>query len=97
MDIFATMPMAKSVFSELEKLLRLYLTIPVTTCTAERSFSALRRIKTYLRSTMTEERLNNILLLYAHKDETDHLDLTEIAHLFVSSNTRREEFFGKFV
>ena len=43
---------------------------------------------------MSEERLNNILLLHVHKEETDTLDLTEIAHLFVSANTRREEFFG---
>ena len=40
---------------ELVKLFCLALTVPVTTCTAERSFSALRRLKTYLRSTMTQE------------------------------------------
>ena len=45
---------------------------------------------------MSEERLNNILLLHVHKEETDTLDLTEIAHLYVSANTRREEFFVLF-
>ena len=95
-DMLVTVPMAKDMFSEIDKILQLYLTIPVTTCTAERSFSSLRRIKTYLRSTMSEERLNNILLLHVHKEETDTLDLTEIARLFVSANTRREDFFGKF-
>ena len=88
--------MAKDMFSEIDKILRLYLTIPVTTCTAERSFSSLRRVKNYLRSTMSEERLNNIMLLHVHKEETDTLDLTEIARLFVSANTRRNDFFGKF-
>ena len=96
-DIMVTVPMAREMFSEIDKLLRLYLTIPVTTATAERSFSSLRRIKTYLRSTMTEQRLNNILLLHTHKQMTDALDLTEIAHSFVSSNERRTEFFGNFV
>ena len=96
-DIMVTVPMAKEMFSEIDKLLRLYLTIPVTTATAERSFSSLRRIKTYLRSTMTEQRLNNILLLHTHKEMTDALDLTEIARSFVSSNERRTEFFGNFV
>nr|CAH7756469.1 unnamed protein product [Callosobruchus chinensis] len=44
---------------EIIKLLKIIMTIPVSTCTAERSFSALRRIKTYLRSTMTQQRLND--------------------------------------
>ena len=96
-DIIVNVPIAREMFSEIVRLLRLYLTIPVTTATAERSFSSLRRIKTYLRSTMTEQRLNNILLLHAHKEMTDALNLTEIARLFVSCNARRVEFFGNFV
>jgi hypothetical protein len=50
-------PMAKRHFSEVDMLLQFYLTIPVTTCTAEMSFSSLHHIKTYLRSTMAEEHL----------------------------------------
>ena len=38
----------------------LYFNFPVTTATAERSFSTLRRIKTFLQSTMSECRLNNL-------------------------------------
>ena len=60
-EILNKVPMAKGMFSEVDTLLRLYFTIPITTCTAERSFSCLRRIKTYLQSTMTEERLNNVI------------------------------------
>ena len=45
---------------------------------------------------MTEERLNNILLLHAHKEETDTLNLTEVARSFVSANTRRTDYFGKY-
>ena len=94
-EILAVVPMAKEMFSEVYKLLRLFLTIPVTTCTAERSFSALMQMKTYLSSTMTEERLNNVMLLHVHKDEMDALDLRGIAKSFVSTNTRRMDFFGK--
>ncbi len=50
----------KTMLSEVNKLLKLYFTFPVTTATAEWSFSSLRRIKTFLRSTMTECRLNNL-------------------------------------
>ena len=42
--------------------------IPVTTATAERSFSALRLLKTYLRATMKEERLNGLALMAIRKD-----------------------------
>ena len=51
------------ILPEVTNLLRLYLTLPVTSCTAERSFSSLRRLKTYLRSTVTQKRLNHIALL----------------------------------
>ena len=44
-DMLVTVSMARDMFSEIDKLIQLYLTIPVTTCTAERSFSCLRRIK----------------------------------------------------
>ena len=96
-EIMNGVPMAKETFSEVDYLLRIYFTIPVTTCTAECSFSCLRRIKTYLRYSMTEERLNNVILLHVHKEETDHLNLKEIASEFVTANDRRLSYFGNFV
>ena len=88
----------KTMLSVVNKLLQLYFTFPVTTATAERPFSSLRRIKTFLRSTMTECRLNNLFLLYVliYKSMTDALDLSQIAKDFVSVNSRRMNYFGKF-
>ena len=86
----------KSVLSEVHKLLRLYLTVPITSSTSERTFSALKRLVTYLRSTMTEKRLNNCLLLHMHKQLTDQLDLTNIAVEFISANSERTRHFGSF-
>ena len=54
------------VLNEVDKLLRIYFTFPFTSATAERSFSSLRRIKTFLRSSMTQCRLNNLFMLYVH-------------------------------
>ena len=54
----------KTLFCEYRKLLSLYLTIPTTTATVERTFSALNRIKTYLRCTMTQQRLNHVIILH---------------------------------
>lgn len=55
-------------FPILQTLLRIFATIPVTTATGERSFSALKLLKTYLRSTMREERLNGLAHLFINKD-----------------------------
>ena len=41
---------------------------PATSCTPERSFSVARRIKTWLRSTMTTKRFNNLSILSVHKE-----------------------------
>ena len=42
--------------------------MPVSTASTERSFSMMRRVKSYLRSTMSIERLSGIAMLHAHKD-----------------------------
>ena len=86
----------KSMLSEVNKLLRLYLTVPITSSTSERTFSVSKRLLTYVRSTMTEKRLNNCVLLHIHKDLTDHLDLVETAKDFISVNNDRNRYFGSF-
>ena len=55
-------PARRSCMSEICKLLRLILVIPATNTVSERSASALRRLKTYLRSTMSQVRLNNFMI-----------------------------------
>ena len=52
----------------IKKLLQIMATLPVTTCTSERSFSTLRRLKTYLCNTTADERLNGLALLNIHRD-----------------------------
>ena len=89
-------PVYKLLFCEVHNLLRLYWTVPITTCTSERSFSALRRLLTYLRSTMSELRLNNCILLHVHKALTDSLDIKQIAKEFVSHKPERKHYFGIF-
>ena len=60
----------KSIFPNVYTLLTIACTLPVTTASAERSFSSLRRLKTYLRSTMSAERLSGLSLLYVHPQVT---------------------------
>lgn len=88
---------SKRLFSEVFKLLRIVLTVPVTTATAERTFSVLRRLKTFLRSSMGQPKLNHVLLLHVHKGRTDNIHLSKIAKEFASVNERRKHYFGNFV
>ena len=87
-------PVSKSMYTELHLLLKLFFTIPVTTATAERTFSAMRRLKTYLRSSMTQDKLNHVLLLNTYKSRLDDLNLHQIASTFISVNERHQNFFG---
>lgn len=54
-----------------ERLLCLWLVSPAYSCSAERSFSALRRLKTWLRSTMTQRRLNRVMIYHVHSWSPD--------------------------
>ena len=56
----------QTLLSEVCTLASLILVMPATNAVSERSFSALRRLKTYLRSTTTQTRLNNIKVLHIH-------------------------------
>jgi hypothetical protein len=65
-------------------------TLPVTTSSAERAFSSLKRIKTYCRSTMVENRLNGLVTTFIHKNM--EIDATKILDLFVEKHQRRFNF-----
>ena len=62
-DVLKELSPLKEAFPTLLKLLQIALTICVSTASCERSFSALKQIKTYLQSTMHEERLVNLAVL----------------------------------
>ncbi|XP_026816181.1 52 kDa repressor of the inhibitor of the protein kinase-like [Rhopalosiphum maidis] len=59
----------KEMYPSVFKLLQILATIPVSTASNERSFSNLKRIKTYLRNSMTEARLNGLAIISIHRDE----------------------------
>jgi hypothetical protein len=55
-------------FPIISSLLTILLTLPVSTAGVERSFSSLRRLKTWVRSRMGETRLTGLALLNIHRD-----------------------------
>ena len=70
--------------------------MPATNAASERSFTALRRVKTYLRATTGDERLNYLMTLHVHRDRTDTIDLVAAANQFVGKQENRRQLFGTF-
>ena len=65
-------------FREVNKLILLFLTIPYSTASVERSFSALKRIKTYLRNAQGQNRLSNLSLMSMEKSLLKRLMSTSV-------------------
>ena len=81
--IFQNMiPEVRSLFMAVEKLLRLMLICPVSSCAAERLFSALRRLKNWLRNSMSQERLSAISSCYVNQTFLKNLNLKQLAYQF---------------
>ena len=68
-------------YPSIDTILCIMLTMPVTSATAERSFSVLRRLKTYVRSTMNSDRLSSLALMHIHRDFS--VDLNKVMEKFV--------------
>ena len=79
----------ESMFPNIHCLLRIICTLPVTSCECERSVSVLRCLKTYMRTTMGQERLTGLALL--HINYSLELDLDEIFNIFAR---KHPQYFG---
>ena len=86
----------RAFYKQVYKLAKLILVMPATNAASERSFSAMKRVKSYLRSTMGQARLNHLMTLNIYKHETEKIDLNVMATKFVSGNEHRMKFFGNF-
>ena len=70
----------------------MYLRVPVTVATAERSFSKLKLIKNFLRSSMSQERLSGLSLLSIEHERTKTLDFRKAIKQFAGAKARRRNF-----
>ena len=61
------------VYPNLYKLMQVALTIPISSATCERSFSSMRRIKIWLRTSMVQSRFTNLSSLYIERELTNGL------------------------
>ncbi|CAG2185178.1 unnamed protein product [Mytilus edulis] len=77
-------------YPNIRQILLLLLALPVGSCSCERSFSALRRLKTWNRSTMTENRLCGLAMLHIHRsDNVGNIEGIEVLKRWDSSGHRK--------
>ena len=81
---------SEDLYSNVATVLTILLTMPVSTTTPERSFSTMRRVKTYVRSTMLTERLSYLALMHAYKEMP--IDPERVISDFCASKPRRLAF-----
>ena len=72
------------------RIIWILLTMPVSSATSERSFGAMQRVKSYLRSPMGDERLSNVFLLHVHRHL--NVDVDTAIKDFISRKSRRLNF-----
>ena len=86
-----------SVFKEVSKLLKIIITTPMTTAEPERCFSTLKRLKTFLRNTMKNDRLNALAMLSINKELVKEMkDFDDrVLEKFVNLKERRMDFVYK--
>ena len=62
----------------------------ISNATGERSFSKLKLIKTYLRNSLAQDKLSNLVLLSIENNILKSLNTTEITNIFVNMKTRNK-------
>ena len=80
------------VFPNFRIALQMLLTVSVSIASCERSFSKLKLILTYVRSSMHQNRLNNLTLLSIEKEKLNCVDFATIIDDFASLKARRVNF-----
>ena len=84
----------RCMYSSVFNLLKVLLVFPVSSCESERSFSCLRRLKTWLRSTMTQERLNSAVMCHVHRLTLDTASIEYLSKTFITGSYQRINEFG---
>ena len=85
----------KSIFPGVYKSYKLLLTAPVTVATNERTFSKMKIIKNFLRSTMSGERLDDLIVLATEKDLSDKIDLNMALKVRATKKNRKRKLSVK--
>lgn len=92
LEFLIKQPLLTSSVPEVATALILFLTLPVTSANAERSFSKLKLVKNYLRSTQEQERLSDLAILAIEAKEAEKMDIKELIKTFSELRARKKNF-----
>jgi len=73
----------------IDRLIRLILTLPISTVTTKRAFSAMKHVKIVLRNKMKEEFLADSMMIYIERELVEDIDSDSIIDEFYSTKHRR--------
>lgn len=82
----------ESMFPNIEIILRIFLSMAVTNCSGERSFSVLKRIKNYLRSTLSDDKLCALAILFIENELMQLLEFDNVVEKFAEAKSRKKMF-----
>jgi hAT family C-terminal dimerisation region len=80
-----------SIYPMVDRLLRLVITLPISTATTERAFSAMKLIKTGLRNRMGDDFLRDYMVVYIEKEIAEKFTSDEIINTFDLLGSRRSK------
>lgn len=79
-----------SAFPNVDIALRIFVTLPISNCSGERSFSLLKRIKSPIRCYLQQEKLSQLSVLCFNSDITAKIDFSDIIDKFSISKARKK-------
>ncbi len=84
----------RNLFNQVERIIVFCLAVPVSVAGSERTFSALRRLKTWLRSNISQSRLTHLALMHVHKKRLDDVNIEDLMNEFILKTPQRIAVFG---
>ena len=80
----------RSTFPNVETILKIFLTLPVTNASGERSFSVLKRVKKYLRNSLMQEKMSILSLICIESEVTSSIDYDDLIDTFSKTKARKK-------
>lgn len=77
-------------FPNVKTILQIFMTLPISNASGERSFSALKRVKSFLRSALSQEHLNALAILYIEKAALSEINYDSLIDNFVKNKCRKK-------
>ena len=91
--LYITYNSVASSFPNVLAAMFIFLSLPVTTATAERSFSKLKLIKNFLRSQMSQDKLDGLSMLSIEAEKANLIDQSKVALTFARAKVRKVPMF----